>query len=363
MRAAILLFSLFAAQAALAADEVVLSAKQIESLGIVTERLPDRHGGELAGMPAQVVIPANKAVVISAPLPAAVREVGVGVGDHVARGQVLAHLESPALAEAERGFLEAAAQEQLASSTLARDEQLLKEGIISESRYRAALSQHASASAALAERRQMLKLAGIGDGAIGKLKSAGNLSSQLEITSPIEGVVLERNISAGQRLDAAAPLFRVGKTGSLALEIQVPLSATDDLAVGAPVSIPAFNAQGKLIAIGRSLSGANQTILLRAIVLEGSENLRPGQYVEASIATSRVAARQWDIPNSAIARISGKPVVFVATPKGFRAAAVSVLHEGARHSVVTGSFNGDEMIAVQGVSSLKASLTGVGSGD
>ena len=363
MRAACLLFSLLAAHIALAGDEVVLNAKQIESLGIITASLPDKQRGELAGMPAQVVIPSNQMVVVSAPLPAAVQQVEAGVGDHVAKGQVLARLESPALAEAERGLLEAATQEQLARNTLARDEQLWKDGIIAESRYRAAQSQHASAAAALAERRQMLKLAGMSDAAIRKLKSADNLNSLLEVTSPIEGVILERSISAGQRLDAAAPLFRVGKTQSLALEIQVPFAATDDLAVGASVSVPAFNAKGKLIAIGRNLSGANQTILLRAIILEGSDNLRPGQYVEASIETSKVASSQWDIPNSAISRINGKPMVFVASPKGFRAAAVSILHEGAQHSVVSGSFKGDEKIAIQGVSSLKASLTGVGSGE
>ncbi len=357
------LFFLFAAHGALAADEVILNAAQVKSLGIATAMLPGRQQGELAGMPAQVVIPSNQMHVISATLPATVEQVEAGVGDHVGKGQVLARLQSPALLEAQRGFLQAHAQARFAGDTLSRDKQLWEEGIIAESRYRSAQSQDAQARAALAERQQMLRLSGMTDAAISRLKSGGNLASLLEVTSPMEGIVLERSISAGQRLDAAAPLFKVGRTKPLALEIQVPLSMSGDLAVGAAVNVPAYGAKGRLIAIGSSLSGANQTILLRAIISEGSENLRPGQYVEVGIATARAASSQWDIPNSAISRIEGRALVFVETAKGFRAVNVNVLHEGERNSVVTGKLEGSEKIAVRGVSALKSSLTGASTGD
>lgn len=358
-----LLFSLFVAQAALAADEVILNARQIESLGITTAKLPGKQHGELSGMPAQVVIPSNQMLVISTPLPATVEQVEVGIGDNVSKGQVLARLQSPALVEAQRGLLQAATQAQLAGDTLARDKQLWQEGIIAQSRYRAAQSQYVSASAALAERRQMLKLSGMSDTAISRLQSGNNLSSLLEVTAPIDGVVLEKTVSAGQRLDAAAPLFKVARLKPLSLEIQVPFSMSDDLQVGAAVTVPAYGAKGKLIAIGRSLSRANQTILLRAIIQEGAENLRAGQYVEASIATAKVASQQWDIPNSALSRVNGKALVFVETAKGFRAVNVSVLHEGAQNSVVTGKLGEDDKIAVHGVSALKAGLTGTGAAE
>ena len=358
-----LLFSLFAAQAALATDEVILNARQIESLGITTTKLPNKQHGELSGMPAQVVIPSNQMLVISTPLPATVEQVEAGVGDNVSKGQVLARLQSPALVEAQRGLLQASTQAQLAGDTLARDKQLWKEGIIAESRYRAAQSQYITASAALAERRQILKLSGMSDAAISRLQSGKNLDSLMEVTAPIDGVVLEKTVSAGQRLDAAAPLFKVARLKPLSLEIQVPFSMSDDLKVGAAVNVSAYGAKGKLVAIGRSLSGANQTILLRAIIQEGAENLRAGQYVEASIATAKVAPQQRDIPNSALSRINGKALVFVETAKGFRAVNVSVLHEGAQNSVITGKLEENDKIAVHGVSALKSSLTGVGSGE
>ncbi len=342
------------------AEELALTASQAKTLGVVSAPLPAKQQGELAGLPAQVVIPGNQLFTISTPLPAMVEQTLVGVGDPVKKGQTLATLQSPALAEAQRGLLQSSTQTQLAKENLARDEQLWKDGIISESRYRATQSQYREANAALAERKQLLRLAGMSDASITQLQAESTLSSQLTITSPIDGVVLEKSASAGQRLDAAIPLFKVARLEPLALEIQAPLDSTQDLRIGATVTVPAYDAQGKLTAIGRSLSGGNQTILLRALINRGAPNLRPGQFVEASIETAGGAMGRWSVPNSALARIGGKVVIFIETPKGFRSEPVTVLHEGATDTVVTGKLKGDEKIAVRGVSALKASLMGIG---
>lgn len=351
-------------QPAMAEDQVVLKPEQIRAVGISTTELSAAQSGLLSGMPAQVTVPSSQLFVVTTPFPALVGQTRAGVGDTVRKGQVLARLQSPALAEAQRGLLQASTQEQLAKNNLARDEQLWKDGIISESRYRTTQSLYLEAHAAFTERKQLLQLSGMPDSAIAKLLAGNNLSSLLTITSPIDGVVLEKNVTAGQRLDAATPLFKVARLNPLALEIQVPLASTQGLRVGAAVSIPAYGAKGKLIAIGRSLSGTNQTVLLRALIDQGTENLRTGQFVEASIATTAVSQRaQWDVPNNALARIGNKTVVFVETGTGFRSVAVTVLHEGSHNSTVSGDLKQGDKIAVHGVSALKASLMGIGGGE
>jgi len=354
---------LFAGQPALAADEIVLNPQQVQSLGIISARLPSNEAGELAGMPAQVVVPSNQLFVVSTPLAATVEHIWVGVGDTVKKGQLLARLQSPALAEAQRGLMEAYTQAQLTKDNFTRDEQLWKDGIIAESRFRAAKSQYVSANAALAERQQMLRLAGMSNAAISRLQSGEGLSSVLEMRSPIDGVVLDKTASAGQRLAAAIPLFKVARLRPLGLEIQVPLAAAMGIDNGAAISVPAYRARGKLIAIGHSVSGSNQTVLLRALIEQGADNLRPGQFVEVSIATASGKTAQWEIPNSAVTRISGEAAIFVKSAKGFRMVKVKVLHEGAQNTVITGQLQGDEMIAVRGVSALKADMMGIGKGD
>lgn len=354
---------LLSSQTGFATDNIVISSKQIQSLGITTAALPDKHAGEISGLPAQVVIPGNRMYVISTPLAAMVEQTLVGVGDNVKKGQIIARLQSPALAEAQRGLLQATVQSQLARENLTRDESLYKDGIISESRYRTTRGLALDAQASLSERKSMLHLSGMSDGAISKLQSGNNTDSLLTITSPIEGVVLEKSASAGQRLDAAVPIFKIAKIDQLTLEIQAPLSAVRDLEPAATITVPAYAASGKLTAIGRSLTGTNQTILLRGIILHGSENLRPGQFVEVSISTSTHSGAQWEIPNSAISHVAGKTVLFIATPQGFHVQAINILSEGAANSVISGALRGDERIAVRGVSSLKASLIGIGGGE
>lgn len=358
-----LVLILFSASNAFASDNLELSPKQIQALGISTAPLPPQSTGEIAGIPAQVVIPGNQLFIVSTPLPAMVEQTLVGIGDHVRKGQVLAHLQSPALAEAQRGFLQASTQEQLARGNFARDEQLWKDGIIAESRYRSAQSLSIEAGAALAEREQMLLLAGMSAQAIARLQSGDKLNSLLVITSPIDGVVLEKTASAGQRLDSATALFNVARLQPLGLEIRAPLVSTQGLRVGAAVTIPAYAASGKLTAIGQSLSDNSQTVLLRALIHKNTQNLRPGQHVEVSIATRSVAAVQWKIANAALARVEGKTLIFVETAKGFRAESVVVLNEGAQDTVITGKLSGTEKIAIRGVAVLKAKLMGIGGGE
>lgn len=347
-------------QSAYADENIVMSAKQIQALGITTAALPDKQNGKISGLPAQVVIPGNQLFVISTPLPSMIEQILVGVGDSVKKGQAIAYLQSPALAEAQRGLLQASVQNQLARENLARDESLLKDGIISESRYRTTRGLALEAQAVLSERRQMLQLSGMSDSQIARLQSGNNLNSQLTVTSPIAGVVLEKTASAGQRLDAAVPIFKIARLKPLALEIQAPLNVTHDINIGAAITIPAYAASGKLTAIGHSLTGTNQTVLLRGVISQGDENLRPGQFIEVSISTTAKEGSQWNVPNGAISRVNGKPVVFVATKQGFRAQSVQILNEGAQNSMISGTLKGDEQIAVRGVSALKSGMMGIG---
>lgn len=336
------------------AQDIVLSEEQINKLGIVTAPLPAQANGEISGMPAQVIIPGDQLYTISTPLSAMVEQTLVGVGDTVKKGQVLAKLQSPAFIEAQRSLLQAHMQSQLAAENYKRDQELWKDGIIAESRLRATRSQRNEAKAVLTERHQTLKLFGMSKKEIEQLLSGNELSSQLAITSPINGVILDKSASSGQRLDAATPLFKVARLNPLGLEIQVPLSSSGNIKVGATIDIPAFSASGKVAAIGRSLSGGSQTILVRALIDKGTEKLRPGQYVEASITTIGNSMKQWNIPNSALARMGEQAVVFVRTPSGFRVEKITVKLEGAQRSLIDGNFKGDEMIAVQGVSTLKS---------
>lgn len=344
------------------ADEMKIGAEQIRALGIQTAPVSRERAAQIAGLPALVVVPNEQLQVVSAPLAGLVEQLLVAAHQPVSKGQVLARLQSPELADLQHTYLQAATQADLARANLERDAALFKEGIIAESRYLAARSRSVEAAADLAERTQALRLAGMSPEALARLRAGQRVGTLVELVAPFDGVVLEQHAVAGQRLEPRAPVATVARLSPLWLEIQVPVARlgapSGDVREGAAVVVPAAQAGGEVIAVGRSVTSGNQTVLVRARIDRGTERLRPGQYVEASLEVAD-AGTTFGVPAEALVHIAGKPALFVRTAQGFSARPVQVLGEAAGKAIVAG-LKGDEQVAVKGVAALKAAAAGIG---
>ncbi|HEX5392023.1 MAG TPA: efflux RND transporter periplasmic adaptor subunit [Rhodocyclaceae bacterium] len=340
-----LLLTLFAATAQ-AGGDIALTPSQRQSLGVEVQAVQAASQGSAASLPATVAVPFEQMRVVAAPVAGLVEQVTVAAGDTVKAGQVLARLASPQLLELQRDHAVARSQSDLAARNLKRDEALYAEGIIAESRLSSTRASAKEAAAMELQRSGALQLAG-GNGAL---------------VAPIGGVVLEQNAVPGQRVEASAPLFRIGKLSPLWLEIQVPASLAAELKPGLDVTVKDSQAKGKIINVGRQLGGS-QTLTLRARIDKGAESLRPGQSVEAVVATqaatpSSSATKEalWRVPTGAVVRLP-EPHVFAETAKGgFVALPVRVVSEGSGNTLVGGDLKEGYRIAVRGVAALKAAL-------
>ena len=324
-------------------QQVMLSPTQRQSLGIEVLPVQAASQGAMTSLPAQVVVPLDQLRVVAAPLAGMVEQVTVAAGDTVKAGQVLARLASPQLLELQRNNAVARSQSDLASRGLKRDEALFAEGIIAESRLAATRASAQEAAALARQSAGALQMAG-GDGVI---------------RAPIAGTVLEQNAVPGQRVEASSPLFRIGKLNTLWLEIQVPALLADNLKPGLEVTVKDSPAKGVLVNVGRQL-GNSQTLTLRARMDKGSDTLRPGQSVEAQVATlaqgsSKDKAALWRIPTAALVRLP-EPHVFVESDKGFQLVPVRIAAEGNGSLLVAGPLKDGGKVAVKGVAALKAAL-------
>ena len=230
---------------------------------------------------------------------------------------------------------------------------MFAEGLIPESRLQATRSAAAQAGAQASERRQGLALAGI---------APGKLGGPLALVAPIDGVVLEQGVQLGQRVETAAMVFSIAKLSPLWLEIQAPLDIAAGLREGAAIKLANGEVSGKLIAIGRAVDAASQTVLLRAEVGKGAEKLTPGQAVAVELPGKAAAGLK--LPAAALIRHEGQSYAFVRTASNeqgqqFVARPVRVLAQGGDGVSVEGVQPG-EAVAVKGVSGLKAMFTGVG---
>ncbi len=359
----LLLSSIFNVTVLHASDDIALSAQQAQALDIVSAPLQKQDAALGAGLPAHVVIPNNQMHIVSAPTDGFVQAMLAAVNEEVKRGQALARLQSPALVEAQREFLQALTRAQLQRDNLSRDQELFEEGIIAQSRYLTTKNEYAEAAAELAGREQLLALYGMSVAAIKHARDQRTLTSTVEIVSPVTGVVLEQLAVAGQRADASAPLYKVASLAPLWLEIAVPLSRVAQTGEGSKISVPAYQASGKVLSVGRGVDSANQTVMVRAEVTEGAERLRPGQQVEVLIAAPSSATEQWVVPNQALVRQQGRVYIFIQTPGGYRAQAVTVVNAAAETSTIEAPLRGNERIAVRGVVALKGAWQGLGGGE
>lgn len=337
---------------AAAGEPIVLNPTQLKALGIETTLAGEAGGARRGTLPASVRIPNEQLRIVSAPVGGMIEQLAVAPGDTVRRGQVVARLASPQALELQRDALQAGAQAALQQQALKRDEQLFAEGLIAESRLQATRAAAAQASAQAGEKRQGLALAGL---------APGRLGSALALTAPIDGVVLAQEAELGRRVDAAAPIYRIGRLSPLWLEVQAPLALAATLREGMSIKVADPPVSGRLLAIGRAVDAASQSVLLRVEVDKGAESLRPGQVVEVEIATADAKPR---IPSAALIRSEGVPTVFVQVAEDgagtrFQPRPVRIQSQGGDGVVVDG-IAANERIVVKGASGLKAMLSGVG---
>lgn len=339
--------------AAAHADPIRLEAAQIKALGIETRVTEGAASTAIATYPARVTVPNAQMRVVAAPVAGVVEMLAVAPGSPVRRGQVLARLASPQALELQRDALQSASQSSLMQQNLKRDEALYAEGLIAESRLQATRAAAAQAAAQASERRQGLALAG---------GEPGKLGGALALIAPIDGYVLEQGVQLGQRVEAAAPVYRIARLKPLWLEIQVPMTIATGLREGQSTRIADAPVSGKLTAIGRAVDPTSQTVLVRAVIDQGAEMLIPGQAVAVGLdGVSRGGLR---VGSAALVRHDGETLVFVQTAGNaeraeFAARKVRVLGQGGNEATVDGLQPG-ERIVVRGISGLKAMLAGVG---
>lgn len=341
------------------AADVLMSEVQQRNLGVMVTPIGKNTVLSSRRFPAEIVVPVGQQRVVSAPQSGLLDQLHVAAGQTVKKGQVIAHIISPDLLGLQKDYLQALTQNRLAAKSLARDAELFKDGIIPQRRYLETESAYEETSASLAQRKQALRLAGMGDAAISKLTPSTGMASGIVITAPMDGQVLEQMVTMGQRVDMAMPLYKIAKLNPLWLEIHAPLEGLPFVKEGMPVQVPKLQASGKLIAVIRSVNKADQTLHLRAEITHGAEKLSPGQFVEAEIHLSG-QTQYFSVPKSALARQGAEAVVFVQTKTGFKPLKVNVISEQGNEVVVDAAFSGTEKIAVTGIAAIKGAWLGLG---
>mgnify|MGYP002384957569 CR=1 FL=1 len=348
------------AAAAHAADTIAMSAEQAALAGIEVAPLAQQAKSRGLVFPARVSIPPHQITVVSAPFAARIESIEVKEDQTVVRGAVLLRLHSPTLIRAQSEFLQAVNQERFLRESVAREQSLASDRIVSTKQLQATKNEHAQAIATVAEKRQILQDYGMSDDGIETFLSTRAFNSKTVAATPIDGTVLDIMVAPGQRVEAQAPLLKVARLNPLWLELQVPAQRAARFAPGIVVEVSGYGVSGRVVAVGTSADRATQAVTVRAEVADGTSGLKPGQFVEVLVDLANDGERAWPVKPEAIVRRGKDAFVFVKTADGFRVQSVTVQEETREAVLIAGPFRGDESIAVRGLVALKGAWQGLG---
>ncbi len=360
MRAFAVLAICFFSTSLLAEQQIKISEAQIDNLGIKLGKLLPIKSVPLLDAPAKVSIPPANEYFVSTSYAGLVSQINASVGDEVVKGQVLATVKSAEWLTLQQHHLSSINDLQLAKADYVRDQQLYKEGVIADRRWLKTKTSYNVFMAHFNETRQLLEISGVSEKGINALEKTRKLSSQLNVVAPISGVILERNIMAGERVDALAPLFRVANLDTLWLDINVPQQHISQVQLGDQVVIEGLGAAARIFLLGRNVDMQNQTVLVRAEITDTQDNVRLGQTVNVKISKNSKDAL-FKVPNTALAQSSGVTYLFIRTKGGFSAQPVQVIGREANESIISGDLlNASSEIASKGAVALKATMLGLG---
>jgi cobalt-zinc-cadmium efflux system membrane fusion protein len=245
-----------------------------------------------------------------------------GVGDPVKRGELLAMIDSPDLGRAKADYIAAAAVAQVNKEAAERERALYERKISSEKDWRQAEADATKARAEKDAAEVRLHTLGISDAQLDNLSPGEHFAASFTVTSPIDGVVVERPVTLGQLAQPQETMFVVMDLGSVWVLADVYERDLGQIAVGQKVvaRVPAWKERtfdGTVATIGAVIERKSRAVKIRVVLPNPDGALKPGMFATVEIAgTSGAPHTGVYVPSGAVQRDGIHSLVFVEKEPG-----------------------------------------------
>ena len=187
----------------------------------------------------------------------------------------------------------------------------------------------------------------------GKFKGAAAQVSYSEIRSPINGVVTDRSLFAGETAAAGAPVITVMDTSSLLAKTHLAQSLAQRMKLGDPaqVQVPgvATPVAAEVALISPALDPGSTTVEVWLRIDNKAGALKVGTPVKVSI-TGRTVAQAWKVPNSSIltAQDGSKSVMVVGADGAAHRKPVTLGLQDAQDVQIAGGLAPSDLVITGG---------------
>ncbi len=280
-----------------------------------------------------------------------VTRVAAQLGARVRKGETMAEIYSPALAEARTKYISAQAMLDAHDLELQRTQKLVEIGAASRQELERLHAEHAAQIAEVNSARSQLELLGVS--APATQEQAGNtVTATTNVPAPIDGVVTERTANVGLNVDGATKLFTVVDLSTVWIVADVYERDFSRVRVGsdATITTPAYpdaTQRGRVSYIDPQVNAATRTAKVRIEIANPRGDLRLGMYADVAIVTGEATATI-TIPRASIQQIGNRSVVYLSDPQQpgrFVERAVTLgVSSGGQVEVVSGLRPGDVVV-------------------
>lgn len=313
------------------------------------ETVGDEASAHEVALPATVEADPARTANIVPPLTGKLVELKVRLGDTVRRGQLLATVASPDLAQAVADAQKARDALDLAQRALVRARGVNEAGSNAAKDVEAAQSSVAQQAAELQRSETRLRTLGADGGGA----SSGRGSQVLNITAPMAGTVTALNAAAGANLnDANAVLMTVSNLDAVWVTVNVPENLVSAVAPGqnAVVSLAAYPGRsfsGKVAFVSAVLDADSRRARARIVFANPEGLFKPNMYATAVLGVPQ--SRQPQVPASALLMNNDSVSVFVeAAPWTFVRRAVEPGREDGDNVRIRNGLAAGERVVVRG---------------
>jgi len=295
----------------------------------------------------------DQATSVVSPFTGPVTRTFVALGEHVAKGQPLALVQSADYAAAIGAYRKAVATAANARKLATADRDLAAHNGISEREAEQARTDAASADADRDAALQALIAMGVDRGTVGRVLAGGATSGVGGIIrAPISGIVVDKQVTPGQLLQAGtSPTFTVADLSQVWILAQVAPGDLGAIGRGDPARIDPGDGtgpfRGTVENISASVDPDTRAVVTRIVAPNPGDLLKKQMYVDVSIESGRVSTGLL-VPVSAVLRDDENlPFVYVRLPDGSFARRHVTLgyRDSQNYDVTSGLQSGDRIVA------------------
>lgn len=274
------------------------------------ETVKAASGAAKVNLPGRVSFDEDRTQRVASPIDGRAIALLVKVGDKVKAGQALLELSSPHVGELQADAQKAVSDLNVSEKSVERVHKLKADGAISEKEVAQVEGDYKKARSDFARAAAQLKALGI---------SASDPAVNVALRAQLPGVVVDRNVLAGQevRADAALPLLTISNLDTVWVVADVYEQDLSMVEEGAAVTIrvPAYpdaTFSGTVKHVGDVVDPVSRTVKVRCATNNPEHRLKPEMFASVDIET-RNPKKVVEVPAQAILNDGDKTMVIVAT--------------------------------------------------